>query len=138
MAQLNAYLHFNGNCREAMTFYKESLGGDLELMVVGDSPMGAQMPPDAQKKILHSSLRSGDMVLMASDMIGPEGVVKGNNVTLTINCSSAKEADTLFSKLAAGGKATHPMKEEFFGYYGDFTDKYGFNWNLSYMKPRQS
>lgn len=136
MAQLNAYLHFNGNCREAMTFYKESLGGNLELMAVGESPMGAQMPPQAQKNILHARLQSGDIVIMASDMMGPDGVTKGNQVSLTINCSSTKEADTFFAKLCAGGKATHPMKEEFFGYYGDFTDKYGFNWMLNFMKPQ--
>ena len=28
MKQLNAYLRFDGNCREAMSFYQECLGGD--------------------------------------------------------------------------------------------------------------
>ena len=27
MTRINAYLHFAGNCREAMTFYQECLGG---------------------------------------------------------------------------------------------------------------
>ena len=29
MPTLNPYLTFNGNCREAMTYYKECLGGEL-------------------------------------------------------------------------------------------------------------
>jgi PhnB protein len=56
MTQINPYLHFDGNCREAMTFYRESLGGELALQAVGDSPMASQMPAEAQKKILHASL----------------------------------------------------------------------------------
>jgi PhnB protein len=136
MTQLNAYLHFNGNCREAMTFYKESLGGDLEMMTVGDSPMGAQMPPEAQKNILHATLKNGGFVIMASDIMGPGGVTKGNNLSLTLVCSSQKETETLFSKLAAGGKVTHALKEEFFGLYGDLTDKHGINWMFNYEKPK--
>ena len=29
MTQINAYLHFNGNCREAMTFQIFSAGGEI-------------------------------------------------------------------------------------------------------------
>jgi hypothetical protein len=60
--------------------------------------------------------------------------VSGNQFSLTIECSSNKEADA--SKLSTGGKATHPMKDEFFGYYGDLTDRFGINWMISHMKPQ--
>ena len=46
MAQLNPYLNFDRNCREAMNFYKDCLGGELFLQTVGEMPeMAAQMPP---------------------------------------------------------------------------------------------
>ena len=32
MKQMIPYLAFNGNCREAMEFCKECLGGELEFM----------------------------------------------------------------------------------------------------------
>ena len=137
MAQLNAYLHFNGNCRQAMTFYKECLGGELNLMSVGESPAAAQMPGVEKKSIMHSHLKNGTIQLMASDRMGPGEVTKGNQISLTIVCSSKKEADTLFSKLSAGGKVSHAMKEEFFGYFGDFTDKFGIDWMLNFEKPQQ-
>ena len=44
MTQINAYLTFNGNCREAMNFYKEVLDGDLALQTIGESPMADKMP----------------------------------------------------------------------------------------------
>ena len=47
MAQLNPYLNFPGNCRLAMEFYRECLGGELFLQTVGEMPeMAVQMPPD--------------------------------------------------------------------------------------------
>jgi PhnB protein len=55
---------------------------------------------------------------------------------MTAECGSNKEADTLYAKLSAGGNATHPMKDEFFGYYGDLTDKFGIRWMISHMKPQ--
>ncbi len=136
MTQLIPYLHFDGNCREALTFYKECLGGELKVQAVGDSPMAAQMPAAEHKKILHASLKSGGISLMASDMVGPEGIQKGNAVSLTLACSSKAEIETFFSKLSAGGKVSHALKEEFFGTYGDLTDKYGINWMFNYEKPK--
>ena len=136
MTEINPCLHFDGNCREAMTFYRESLGGELVLRAVGDSPMVSQMPAEAQKKILHASLRNGGIVLLASDMVGPEGFKKGNAVSLTPVCSSEAEIESSFSKLSAGGKVAHPLKEEFFGAYGDLTDKYGISWMFNYEKPK--
>ena len=46
MATLNPYLTFNGNCKEAMGFYKEIFGGELSLMTAGKSPVQRiKMPP---------------------------------------------------------------------------------------------
>ena len=34
MTQINAHLTFNGNCHEAMTFYKECFGGELSMQTL--------------------------------------------------------------------------------------------------------
>ena len=127
MKQINAYLHFDGNCREAMTFYKECLGGELTLNTVGESPMAAQMS-DMKDMIMHSVLTKDGLVLMASDMMGPEGVTKGNTVSLCVIGANAEELTPIFSKLSEGGTVTHELKTEFFGTYGDLTDKFGIDW----------
>jgi PhnB protein len=136
MAQVNAYLHFDGTCRQAMTFYKECLGGELTLMTVGESPAAAQMPHQAKNSIMHSVLKNGQSVIMASDNLGTGSITKGNQFSMTVECGSNTEADAFYSKLCAGGKATHPMKDEFFGYYGDLTDKFGVRRMISHMKPQ--
>ncbi len=134
MPQINAYLLFDGNCREAMGFYKGCFGGELTMSTVGESPMGKDQPADAQKKIMHARLSSDGLVLMAADDMGPTGTKPGGNIALSIMGSSRKEIDTLFSKLSAGGKVLHAPKDEFFGYYADLKDKYGTTWMLVHEK----
>ena len=132
MAQLNAYLTFQGNCREAMEFYKECMGGELTLMTVGDSPMAAQTPAEMRGQVMHSQLVSGNLALMASDMMGQEEYKHGNTVHLCLVCQSKAEIASLFKKLSQGGKVTSPLKEEFFGTYGALTDKFGFGWMFQF------
>ena len=119
-----------------MTFYQGCLGGKLALQTVGESPMAGQMPAEAQKHILHAALTHDGTVLMGSDMTGPEGVKKGNAISLSLVCSSREEIESLFLNLSAGGKIAHPLKEEFFGIHGNLTDKYGINWMFTYEKPK--
>ncbi len=131
-AQINAYLYFNGNCKEAMTFYQECLGGALSLMTVGETPVAEQMP-EAKDKIMHANLmREGVLLLMASDNI--MGTTKtGSQIELSLNCTSESELNSFFSKLSEGGKVSHPVSKEFWGaLFGQFTDKFGIAWMLTY------
>jgi PhnB protein len=138
MAQLNPYLTFGGNCRQAMNFYKSCIGGSLSLQTVGESPVAETMPPRMKEYILHSTLVKDDLVLMATDCVGPDGLVKGNAVSLCINCSSEKEIKSFYKKLSSGGKATQPLQNTFWGAtFGGLTDKYGNLWLLNYNKEQE-
>jgi PhnB protein len=59
------------------------------------------------------------MVIMASDTMGNAEVVNGNNL---------EEMKKYYSKLSQGAQISRPLKEEFFGMYGEITDKFGINW----------
>lgn len=127
MAQLNVYLTFNGNCREAMVFYQSCLGGDLEMQSVEDSPMAKQWPAGVQKNILHATLTNNELVLLASDM-GSEGLIKGTTISLALNCNTQEEIQKFFTNLSREGKVTHPLHQFHDGTIGALTDKYGMNW----------
>ncbi len=60
MKELNAYLIFNGNCREAVAFYQKCLGGDLQLIKFSD--MGGNVPPEARDRIAHARITIGSAV----------------------------------------------------------------------------
>src|SRR5690242_11585639 len=96
MTQVNSYLTFSGNCREAMTFYQECLGGKLTFQTIGESPLSGKMPKRMKDCILHATLVKGGLILMGSDMVPQEGLRKGNAVSLFLNCSSETEIKTFY------------------------------------------
>ncbi len=129
--QLNTYLTFNGNCREAMSFYKKCLGGKLTFQTIGESPLAEKMPEKMKNCILHAQLTKDKLQLMGSDMVPKEGLIKGNTVSLSLHCKSEKEIQTFYEKLSVKGKPTHPIEKTFFGsLLGGLTDRYGNNWLL--------
>ena len=135
MLQINAYLTFNGNCREAMTFYRDCLGGELTLQTIAESPMADQLPAQAQENILHATLMKETLMLMASDMGGPGRLIHGNTIALSLTCTNEKEIRSCYSNLSAGGQETRPLHEFFGGTIGMLTDKFGLNWLLYYGQP---
>ena len=138
MTQINAYLNFGGNCRQAMEFYKSCLGGELVMQTVGGSPVEAQCPAGMKDQILHASLTKDSLILMGSDMAGPEGIVNGNNIALSLNCISEDEINRFFSALSAGGKIIDPLKTQFWGaIFGVFNDRFGIRWMLNFDKNQQ-
>jgi PhnB protein len=137
MTVINSYLTFNGNCREAMSFYQECLGGELFFQKIGESPLADKMPAQMKESILHSTLTRGELLLMGSDMVSEKGLLKGNTVSLMLNCSSEEEIKNAYTKLAEGGEMTHPLEVSFWGaLFGDLTDKYGNHWLLHFDKNR--
>ncbi|MBO9675200.1 MAG: VOC family protein [Sphingobacteriaceae bacterium] len=137
MASINSYLTFNGNCREAMTFYQECLGGELTLETIGESARAEKIPNIIRRSIVHAVLAKDEMVIMGTDMVEERGLVKGNAVSMMLNCNSEEEAKIFYHKLSEGGRASHPLQENFGGVlFGDLTDRFGNNWLINYDKNR--
>jgi PhnB protein len=131
---VSPYLNFNGQCREAMTFYQACIGGELTLQRVAESPMAAQLPPGKETEILHSVLTHDLIVLMGSDMMG-SGLIKGNSIGLCLQGNSESEIHFYFNNLATGGQIRMPLHQTFWGaIYGELTDKFGVNWVFYYTK----
>ena len=139
MKELNAYLTFNGNCRQVMKFYAECLGAELQLVSFGDMPSGEKPSPQEMKeRIMHARLSKGSVVLMASDTMPGMPFQQGNNFTLSLQCESAQEVDKLFNALGQKGKATMPPQETFWAArFGMLTDQFGINWMFNLDKPQQ-
>jgi PhnB protein len=135
MIKLSPYIHFNGNCREAMEFYRKCLGGNLVLSTFADSPMVAQTPPAMKDKIIHSRLETDGIVIVADDMTRPGVVTVGNNISLYVQGAGLKEIEVYFSKIAEGGKVTQPLTEAFFGVFGIINDKFGISWIFQADRP---
>jgi PhnB protein len=133
MAQISSYLTFNGNCRAAMMFYKECLGGELFFQTIGESPLSEKMPQQMKDCILHSTLTKEGLLLMGSDIVPDSGLAGGNTVSLFLNCSSEEEIQTCYKNLSVEARAKFPLQHTFWGaLFGGLTDKFGFHWMLSF------
>jgi len=138
MSRVTTYLNFGGNTEEAFNFYKSVFGtefGGMGISRFGDIPAMEGMPPmsEADKKmIMHIELPIlGGHSLMATDAPESMGFKMnfGNNVYINLEPDTRAETKKLFDALAAGGKITSPLKDEFWGsYFGTCTDKFGVQW----------
>ena len=135
---LHSYLTFSGNCREAMTFYQDCLGGELSFQTIGESPLPPGLPAHMKNYLVHASLCRNGFVLMASDMVGEQGLVKGNAVSMMLQCSSPEEIRTCYEKLSRDGQAAQALEPTYWGgLSGDLTDKFGNHWLLHYQGRAQ-
>lgn len=138
MLGVKPYIAFQGNCEEAIDFYKECMNG--EILYLGryvDSPMKGMGPDNA---VMHCSLKVGDTVIMACDNMSDEyKITVGNNISLAVGTSDAWAAEEMFNKMSEGGNVTMPIQETFWAErFGMLTDKYGINWMFNCDKPREA
>ena len=127
------YLNFNGNCLEAMEFYKSAVGGKLDVQKYKDAPMNV---PDGHKdKVIHSRLEFDGGLVMAADMM-PGGEAKlGNAIHILIDVKDPKVGERYFNNLAQGGQVTMPWAETFWGaQFGQLVDKFGIYWMVNCEK----
>jgi|SRR5271166_6281986 len=140
MKQMLPFLHFDGNCRKAMEFYKQCLGAELFLMPYSGAP-GDQtwVTPGSGDRIMHSTLTRGAMLLMASDIMPGSPFVQGSNFAVVIECDSAEEIETFFTALSEKGEVTMPLQDTFWNArFGMLKDKFGISWMLNFPLPKKA
>ncbi len=132
MSKIIAYLNFPGTCREAMTFYQQCLGGELNIMDFEQMPNADQLPEAARGNVMHANLVNGPLTLMASDNF-MDAVTNGDSVSLSLDCDSVAEADQFFTALSEGGMVKMPLADQFWGAkFGMLVDKFGINWMVNH------
>jgi PhnB protein len=132
---LTPYILFDGNCHQAMEFYKSCFGGELTSMKVKDSPAKDYMPAVQQEKIINARLKSGNVEISASDWLRLDQTrIRGNTVCLYLSGGTFQELKALFEKLSEEAEVTDPLKEMFFGVYGALNDKFGVRWMFQTAK----
>ncbi|MGW8557323.1 VOC family protein [Streptomyces tubercidicus] len=129
--QLNPYISFSGEAKQAMEFYKEVLGGDLAVHTYGN--FGSETPPGYADKIMHSQLETaGGFTLMGAD--NPPGTEHkpGNNFAVSLSGDDSNELRGYWDKLSAGGTVSVPLEKQMWGdVFGMCTDKFGITWMVN-------
>ena len=129
--QLNPYLSFRDDAREAMTFYQSVFGGELSVSTFAD--FDASVDPAEQHKIMHSQLETPDgLVLMGADT--PEGMEYRSQAGISVSLSGDDEARLrgYWERLSEGGSVTVPFEKAPWGdTFGMCLDRFGTNWMVN-------
>lgn len=135
--QVQPYLYFDGRCEEAADFYRGALGAEVTLLMrFKDSPephAPGMVPPGAEDRVMHMSLRIGETTLLASDgrCLGQPSF---QGFSLSLTASSDAEAERLFAALADGGQVQMPLAKTFFASrFGMVADRFGVSWMVIVM-----
>ena len=126
------YLFFGGRCEEALEFYRNALGAELEMLSrFKDAPESGMAQPGMEDKVMHASFRIGESMLMASDG-RCEGQPRFEGFSLSIVVADEKKAESVFNALADGGKVTMPLEKTFWApKFGMLEDRFGVGWMVS-------
>ena len=126
--QLNPYLSFRDNARQAMEFYHTVFGG--KLLVSTFKEYHASQSPSEDDKIMHSMLEADNgIVFMAADTPDSMEYHAGSSYSMSLSGDNEPELRTYFEKLSAGGAITMPLEKAPWGdTFGAFIDQFGVSW----------
>lgn len=136
MANINPYIHFNGNCEEAFNLYKAAFGGEFSKLVrYKEFPISPEFPiTEAEaNNIFQIALPIGKSnVLMGNDTPQFMGTHNENETRSKIHVAadSKEEAAHLFKSLSEGGEVEMPFDDD--SGFGMFRDKFGIEWMVEF------
>ena len=129
MSGLSLYLWFPGTAAEALTFYRDVFGGELELHTFAEFGR-TDGPSDA---VAHGVL-SGPVALFGSDVAGDEAPLSMAGVSIAL--LGTADGETLarwFDRLADGGSVVDALQERSWGATdGQVVDRYGVRWLIGF------
>lgn len=139
--QLELFINFDGNCREAVGFYAKVFNSEVHnLMTYGEAPPDPNYTPSEadRDRICYAGIPIGGMTLMFMDMPSGMPLTLGDNINPTISTSDKQEVTRIFNELKAGGKVFTELCQTFYSeWYGMVQDKYGIIWHVMHYEPQQ-
>ncbi len=129
---LMPYLTFDGNCEEALNTYSKILDGKVTIEGRYDNP-AMKAPKEYHDKVMHASLKFGELTILASDIYPGRQLNRGSSDTsLSLTASNPGEGKSIFDQLAENGKVHVPFEKQFWGaWHGNLTDKFGIKWMMN-------
>lgn len=130
--QVQPYLFFEGRAEEAIAFYRQTLGAEVQMLMrfkeSPEPPPPGMVPPGSENKVMHASVRIGDTTVMASDG-NCGGRPNFQGFALSLDARDAAEAERWFTALTDGGHVRMPLGKTFFSpSFGMVEDRFGVTW----------
>jgi PhnB protein len=130
MTDPTPYLHLPGTARDALTFYGEAFGCDVQLYTFREFSR-TDGPDDA---IAHGQLVNGPVTLFAADAVGEEPVFRAEGMMLSLlGTARPSVLRSWFATLADGGRVVDELQRRPWGATdGQVVDRYGLHWLIGF------
>ncbi|WP_370320231.1 VOC family protein [Oricola sp.] len=127
------YLYFDGTWLEAMTFYAETLGGEINgVFKNSDAPDPESRMPGGDDLVMNMNMRLGSANIMASDAPG-EWYTKPQGFNISLAAGSIEDAERIFNALSRDGEVRMPLEETFWAErFAMFSDRFGTPWMINF------
>jgi PhnB protein len=126
------YIHFQGNCAEAMTFYAQVFGAtDLYFQKFSDAPEDVGVPKSSNR-IMHAHFSVNGGSLMGSDF--PDGFEGDPQKAVSVSfvVKTLEQGQAVFDQLVVGGDVLMPFSKTFWSPgFGMLKDRFGTHWMIS-------
>ena len=135
---LNPYISFKDDARQAMEFYKSIFGGELQTSTFKE--FGVSEDPAEADKIMHSQLQTANgLVFMAGDTPSSIEYRPGARISMSLSGDDDTELSRYFDKLSDGGTVQVPLEQAPWGVkFGMVTDEFGVDWKVNVAGQAQS
>ncbi|QDV38088.1 VOC family protein [Tautonia plasticadhaerens] len=135
---ITPYLFLGGRCEEAIAFYTETLGAEVEMLMrfdeSPDPPPPGMLQEGFEKKVMHASIRVRGIPIMMSD--GCDDASRFDGFRLALAVPTEEDAHRAFDALAGGGSVQMPLCKTFWSpCYGMLTDRFGVGWMVMMANP---
>jgi PhnB protein len=125
------HLNFRGRAREALTFYREALGGELAVVTYADAH-AAQDPAEADQVMWGQVVAPNGARVMAYDVPGATAYDAGTIAFfVSLRGDDADEVAALWAGLADGATILQDLGPSGWApLYGMLRDRFGVTWVL--------
>ena len=133
--KIKPYLHFNGNCAEAIEFYEKAFGVKAQVLRYSDAPPseGYQPPPGTENFVMHACLTNRkDYTIYLCDVPQDEPSTFGSGMSIMVELDNTDSVTAAFNKIKEGGEVTMELQKTFWNeLFGSLVDKFGVSWMIA-------
>lgn len=130
---LMPYLLFDGDCRQAMTFYQRVFDAEVvDLLLFGDS--GFPLSEVNPEWVMNATIKIGGQAVGVADKTSTQEVTKASDspYSIFLEIENESQLKTIYQQLVEGGEIITALERSFWeSNYGKVQDAFGITWELN-------
>lgn len=118
------HVYFNGNCQEAIEFYKKAFSAKVLTVILNPAP-------GKENEVIHSEIIIHDQKLMMNDFGDNDGITRSSGYQLVVQFQTVEQLEDAYAILSENSITITPKQPtDYSECVVRFIDKFGIHWAL--------